>query len=155
MSRLRPSVCRIIFLTSIRWGCFESAIESALAHHLPAVSVERVIDDPLGGILFVVVLETQVAEPLGNRLQPFSLRLAPERVVGIRAVDDLAEQDQGRVTRQSILLENGLKRAFLAVVSQFYRFHVIGNGSLSFSYLHHLVSGDEQELCVLVHKFLD
>jgi hypothetical protein len=41
------------------------------------------------------------------------------------------------------------------VVSKLHPFYVIGNGSLSFSDLHHLVRGDEQELGVLVHEFLD
>src|SRR5713101_5794618 len=62
----------------------------ALAHHFLTIGVERIIHDPLGGVLFVIILEAQVAEALGDRLQSRSLGLVPERVVGIRTVDDLA-----------------------------------------------------------------
>jgi len=57
-----------------------------------AIGIEGIVDDPLGGVLFVVVLETQVAKTLGDGLQSRSLGLVPERIVGIRAVDDLASK---------------------------------------------------------------
>ncbi len=94
-------------------------------------------------------------EALSNRLQPFSFRLVPERVVGIRAVDDLAEQDQRCIARQVVLLEDSLKRAFFAMMAQFHIFHVIGNGPLSFSHLHHLVGRHKNKLSIFVHKLFD
>src|SRR5207247_2001467 len=96
--------------------CFECAIGAALAYHLLTVGVEGIVDDPLGGVQLVVILEAQVLEALGNRLQPLSFGLVPEGIVGIRPVDDLAEQDQRRVVRQVVLLEDGLKRAFFAMM---------------------------------------
>src|SRR5260370_939109 len=134
---------------------FECATGPALADHLLAVGVEGIVDDPLGGVLLVVVLEAQMPEALSNRLQPLSFRLVPERVVGIRAVDDLAEQDQRCIVRQVVLLEDSLKRTFFAMMAQFHIFHIIGHGPLSFSHLHHLIVGDEQELGVLIDKFPD
>src|SRR5260221_13216554 len=92
------------------------AIELALAHHLLTIGVEGVIDNPLSGVLLVVILETEVAEALGDGLQPRPLGLVPERVVGIGAVDDLAQEHQRRVARQVVLLEDSLKRALLAMM---------------------------------------
>src|SRR3954464_13489136 len=86
------------------------AIRLALAHHFLTIRVEGIIHDPLGGVLFVVVLETQVTETLGNRLQSWPLGLVPERIVGIRAIHDLAKQNQRCVARQVVLFEDGLKR---------------------------------------------
>ena len=40
----------------------EIAVVLALLHHLPAVSVKRVVDDPLGGVHRVIVLEAEMAE---------------------------------------------------------------------------------------------
>src|SRR5436309_8908071 len=68
------------------------AVGLALAHHFLAIGVEGIIHDPLGGILLVVILETKMAEALGNRLQSRSLGLVPECIIGIRTVDDLAKQ---------------------------------------------------------------
>src|SRR6266487_6719669 len=85
------------------------AIGLALAHHGLTIGVECVIDDPLGLVLLVIILETQMAEAFGDSFESWSLGLVPERIVGIRTVDDLAEQDEGRVTREVVLLENGFK----------------------------------------------
>src|SRR6266516_7897355 len=68
------------------------AIGLALAHHGLTIGVECVIDDPFSGVLLVVILEPKMAEPLGDGLQAWTLGLVPERVVGISAVDDLAQQ---------------------------------------------------------------
>jgi hypothetical protein len=92
---------------------------------------------------------------LGNRLQALSFRLVPECIVGIRAIDDLAEQHQGRITAKTILLEDGLERALLAMMPQFHVFHIVGNGMFSRSYLHHLIAGYKQELGVLIYKLFD
>src|SRR5207248_3111043 len=117
--------------------------------------VEGVVDDPFGGVLLMVILEAQMTKTLGNRLQSWPLGLFPECIVSIRAADNLAQQHQGRITRQVVLLEDGLKRAFFAMMPQFHIFHVIGNSPLSFSYLHHLIGRNEQELGILIDKFLD
>src|SRR5260370_42040687 len=86
------------------------AVGLALAHHFLTIRVEGVIHDPLSGVLFVVGLPAQMAEALGDGFQSRPLRLVPERIVGIRAVHDLAQQDQRRIIRQVVLLENGLKK---------------------------------------------
>src|SRR3974377_289977 len=45
------------------------AVRLALPNHLPTVGVERVVDDPFGRVLCVVILEAEVAEALGNCLK--------------------------------------------------------------------------------------
>src|SRR6266566_6145950 len=62
------------------------AIRLALAHHFLTIGVERVIHNPFGGVLLVVILETKMAETLGDGLQPWSLGLVPKCIVGIRTV---------------------------------------------------------------------
>src|SRR5438105_3010210 len=89
------------------------AVGLALAHHFLAIRIEGVIDNPLGGVLLMVILETKMAEALGDGLEARSLGLVPEGIVGIRAVDDLAQQDQRSVARQIVLFEDGLKRTLL------------------------------------------
>ena len=86
------------------------------------VGVEGIIDDPLGGVQLVVICEAQVPEALSNCLQPLSFRLVPEGVIGIGTVDNLAEQDQGWIVSQVVLLEDGLKRALFAVMPEFHSF---------------------------------
>ena len=44
------------------------AIGLALARHFLTIGVEGIIDNPLGGILLVVIFETQMAEALGDSL---------------------------------------------------------------------------------------
>src|SRR6266702_3358117 len=84
-----------------------------------------------------------------------SLGLVAERVVGIRAVHDLTEQDQCCIARQVVLLEDGLKRTLFAVMPQLHIFHVVGYGSFALGHLHHLVGRYEQEIGILVHKLFD
>src|SRR6476469_7077878 len=67
----------------------EGAIELAASDHLPAVGIEGIVDDPLGGVLLVVVLEAEMAESLGDRFQAGALGLVPEGIVCVSAVDDL------------------------------------------------------------------
>ncbi len=54
---------------------FEGTIGLVLPNHLLAVGVESIVDDPLGGVLLMVIFEAQVAEALGNGLEPFSFWL--------------------------------------------------------------------------------
>ena len=61
----------------------------AAAHHLLTVPIERIVYDRLGRDQFVVVLESKMPETFGDRVEPRSLWLIPQHVVGIRAIDDL------------------------------------------------------------------
>src|SRR5229473_1059894 len=72
--------------SSVLWH--EIAVGLALAHHFLTIGIQGVIDDPLGGVLLMVVFVAQVAEAFGNRLQPWPLRLVPQGVIGICAIDD-------------------------------------------------------------------
>src|SRR5260370_17489849 len=98
---------------------FECATGPALADHLLAVGVEGIVDDPLGGVLLVVVLEAQMPEALSNRLQPLSFRLVPERVVGIRAVVVLSDQYRRFIFRPVLLLYYSLKQTFFTILAHF------------------------------------
>src|SRR6266436_4090537 len=131
------------------------AVGLALAHHFLTIGIEGVVDDPLGGVLLVVVLETEVAEALSDGLQSRSLGLVPERIIGIRAIHNLAEQDESRVTSEVVLLEDGLKRTLLAVMAQFHIFHVIGDRPFAFCHLQHLVGWHKEKLSIFVHKFFN
>src|SRR6266536_4532077 len=131
------------------------AIRLALAHHCLTIGVECVIDNAFGGVLLMVILETKMAETLGDGLQSWTLGLVPERIVGIRTVDDLAQQHQRRISRQVVLLEDSLKRTLFAVMAQFHIFHIIGRGPFALCHLHHLVGWHKQELGILVHKLFD
>jgi hypothetical protein len=65
-------------------------------HHLAAIRVERIVDDPLGGIKRVVIPVAEMPEAFGHCLETRSLGLMVERVVGIGAVDDPAQPARGQ-----------------------------------------------------------
>src|SRR5262249_15353037 len=50
----------------------EIAVRLSVGHHLFAIRMERVVDDPFGGIERVIVLETELAKALGNRLEAWA-----------------------------------------------------------------------------------
>src|SRR5438552_10812372 len=128
---------------------FESTIGFALTDHLLTVGIQGIIHYPLSRILLMVILEAKVTEALRDGLQSLSFRLAPKGIVGIGAVDDLAQKHQRRVTDEVVLLEDSLKRTLLAVMAQFHIFHIIGCGPLALCHLHHLVGWHKQELGIL------
>jgi len=69
-------------------------------HHLFAVFVERIVNNPLGRVDFMVALKIQAAKSFRNGVQPRALRLLPQSVVSIRAIDDLPKQHERRILRQ-------------------------------------------------------
>ena len=103
----------------------------------------------------MIVRVAKVAEALGNGLQTWTLRLVPKCVVGIGAVDDLAQQHQGGVAGQVVLLQDRLERTLLAVVAQLDVFDVKGNGAQALRLGHDLIGRDEEKLGVRVDEFLD
>src|SRR5262249_8635834 len=52
-------------------------------HHLFAIRIEHIVDDPLGRVYFVIVFVAEVPEAFGNCLKSGPFRLIIERVVGI------------------------------------------------------------------------
>jgi hypothetical protein len=78
-----------------------------------------------------------------------------ERVIGIRAVDDLAEQNERAIVRQLVSLQNRFERAFLAVMAEFDVLDVIGNGVEPLGFVHHLVRRHEDEFRIFVDEVLD
>src|SRR5260370_3387732 len=107
----------------------ESSIWLPALHPLLAIRVQRSVNNPLRCIDFVVVLKIQPAKPFRDGVQPRALRLLPQRVVGVRAIHDLAKQHQRWIRRQIVFLQNRLERTFLAVVTQLYRGHVKWSGT--------------------------
>src|SRR5262249_19013419 len=103
----------------------------------------------------VIVLVAEIPKALGNGFEARSLGLMIKRIVGIGAVDDLAEQEERVVVRQFVLLQDGLERTLLAVMTQFDTFHVIRNGIETLRFIHDLFGRDEEELRILVDEFLD
>src|SRR5262249_2942636 len=89
----------------------------------------------------------------GFKSRPFGLLV--KRVVGIGAIDDLAEQHQCGVSGELVLLQDRLERAFLAVVAQFDILYVIRNRAEAVDLIHDLVRWDKNKLGILVDEFLD
>src|SRR3972149_1265499 len=117
-----------------------------LADHPLAIGVERVVDDSLGGVDLMIVTESELTKPLGDRCQAGTFRLAVEGVVGGGAVDNPAEQHQGRVGGQPILVEDGFEGTLLAVMPQLGAGDVERNRSEQLRLIRHLVRRDEDEL---------
>src|SRR5260370_1247443 len=127
---------------------------SALPNFLQ-IRVQPIINNPLRCIDFVIVLKIQAANPFRDGVQPRALRLLPQRVVGVRAIHDLAKQHQRRIRRQIIFLQNRLERTFLAVVTQFHGWHIKGHCSEFLRLAHHLLRRNKMKFRLRVHKFSD
>jgi len=93
-------------------------VRFAAFHHFLAVSIECVVDDPLGGILFVVILEAEMPESFSHGFETGPLRLMVKRIVGVGAVDDATEQYKCWIGGQLVFLQNRFERTFLAVVAE-------------------------------------
>ena len=103
----------------------------------------------------MVVLVAEMPEAFGHRLQPRSFGLMVERVVGVGAVDDPAQQHERGIARQLVLLEDRFERAFLAVMAKLDVLDVVGNGVEPLCLGHHLVRRRKDEFGVLVDELLD
>src|SRR5882672_17121 len=80
-----------------RASTHEVAVWLAALNHLAAIRIERVVDDPLRCIVFIVVLEAEMAEAFGHGFQTGPLRLMVQTVVGIGAVNDPPQQHQSGI----------------------------------------------------------
>src|SRR3989304_6303220 len=120
-----------------------------------AIGVERVVDDSLGGVDLMIVTESELAKPLGDRCQAGTFRLAVEGVVGVGAVDDPAEQHQGRVGGQVILVEDGFEGTPLAVMPQLGAGAGERNRSEPLRLIRHPVRRDEDELRRRIDELTD
>src|ERR1700680_4626233 len=145
-----PSAISYFFETSGR--ILEGSAELSTLYHLPAIRVQRIVNNPFGGIDFVVVAKAQVAKTLGNRIQTSGLRLMPQRVVRVSAVNDFGEQLQSQVCLEAVLLENRFEGAFLAVVSKLDTRNVEWCCVQSLRLRNDLFRRHKMELCVRVHE---
>src|SRR6516162_1110493 len=118
-------------------ACFsrsaELSVRLAASHHLLAVTVERVVHDGFGCDHLVVIFEPEMPKTFGDRIQSRGLRLIPQRVVGVSAVYDLCQENNGRIAREAVL--ECVEGALLAVVSELDALHVIGRRALSLRYV--------------------
>src|SRR5215213_11465193 len=96
-----------------------------------------------------------MTEALGNRVKSGPFGLIPERIVRVSSVDNPAEQHQCGIAVELVLLHDRLERALLAVMTQFDVRHVVWNSVEPFRLGHNLVARYENELGILVDKFLD
>src|SRR5262249_9938225 len=87
----------------------EIAVVLSLPHHLLAVTVKRVVDDPLGGINRMIVLEAEMPEAFPEAFKARRFGLLIEAIVGVGAVDDLAQQRERGVIAQLVLLQERLE----------------------------------------------
>src|SRR5260370_30319406 len=124
-------------------------------HHLFAIRIKRVKNNPFGRIDFVVVPEVQMAKSLRNGVQARGLRLLPQRIVGIRSIHDLPKQRERGVSRQIVFLQNRLEGTFLAVVPQFHRGDVKGRGLQLLRFAHHLLCRHKIKFRLRVHELSD
>src|SRR6266446_2137675 len=146
------------FSASLGLPCFPSAKRSVRLspfHHFFAVRIQRVVNNPLGRIDFVVAPEVQMAKTLRNGVQPGGLRLLPQGIIGVRAIHNFPKQHQRCITRQIIFLQNCLKRALLPMVSQLYSRYVKWHGPQLLRFAHHLLPQHKIKFRLRVHKFSD
>src|SRR5437899_2086066 len=66
----------------------------------------------------MIVFQAEMAESLGDGVEPRCFRLVPERVVRVCPVDDLGQEDDGWVPVELMLLHERIERALLAVVPE-------------------------------------
>src|SRR5262249_28371632 len=66
-------------------------------------------DDPLGGIHRMIVLEAEMAEAFRDGFKARRFGLLIEAIVGVGAVDDLAQQRERGVIAQLVLLQERLE----------------------------------------------
>src|SRR5260370_34672169 len=78
------------------------AIKPALPYHLFAVGIERIVNDPLGSIQCVIVLVAEMTKTFCDSLQAGSFGLSIQGIIGVRAIDDLAQQDKRGVVGQLV-----------------------------------------------------
>src|SRR6201991_1902149 len=124
----------------------------AALYHFQAIRIERVVDDPLRGIVFMVVLEAEMPKAFGDSFEARPLGLMVQRLVGGGAVDDPPQQHQSGVAGEFVLLQDCFERAFLAVMTKLDVLDVVGNGVKTAGLRHHLLPGHEHELGVLVDE---
>src|SRR5262245_3163103 len=94
-------------------------------------------------------------ETFGDGNESRSFGLVIERIVGVRAVDDLTQQYQRRIPRELVFFQDRLERALLAVMAQLDILDVVGNRVEAFRLVHDFLGRHEEELRALVDKFLD
>lgn len=59
-----------------------------LPDHLPAICIKGVINDPLGRIQVMVVLEAHMSKAFSNRFKARAFGLIPERIVSVSSILD-------------------------------------------------------------------
>src|SRR5262249_53331816 len=87
---------------------FEVTVWFSCLHHFFAVSIQRIVDDPLSGIYFMIVFVAEMSKAFGNGFKSRSFRLTIERVVRVRGIHDFSEKDKRGVIRKFVLLQDGL-----------------------------------------------
>src|SRR5262245_5404186 len=92
-------------------GSAKLPVRLAPPHHFLAVAIECIVDDGFSRDQFMVVLEAEMPEAFGNRVQPGGLRLVPKRVIGVGAVDDFGHKNDGRIARETVLLHQSVEGA--------------------------------------------
>src|ERR1700754_3154609 len=94
-------------------------------------------------------------ESFGDSFEARALRLLIQRVIGVGTVDDPPQQYQSGVAGEFAFFQDCFERAFLAVMAKLDVLDVVGNGVEALRLRHHLFSGHEHELGVLIDELLD
>jgi hypothetical protein len=87
----------------------EITVWFSILHHLFAVGIERIVNDPLGSIDLVIVFVAEMPKAFGNSFKSRSFRLTIERVVRVSGIDDLSEKDKRKIIRKLIFFQDSLE----------------------------------------------
>src|SRR5712664_427320 len=93
----------------------------------------------------MIVLVAEVAEALGDGVQPCCLRLVPQAVVRVGAVNDLGQQNNRGVASQIVLLDERVERTLLAVVTDLNVLYIERGCTLALGYFQYLLLRHKQE----------
>jgi hypothetical protein len=93
-----------------------------------------------------------VPEAFGDRFQARPFRLLVERIVRVGPVDDLPDQDQRRIRREIVLLEDGLERALFPMMPQLHSGDIEGGRPKAICFRRYLLGGDEDKLSLRIDK---
>ena len=92
-------------LPILAWmGLSECTFRLVAPNHLLAVPVQRVVDNPLRCVDRLIILEAKMPKALRDRAETRCLGLVPQRVVGVRTVDNLGKEHHGGITVEIVFL---------------------------------------------------
>src|SRR5882672_9048494 len=140
---------------AVQSNCAERAIRFPFFDHFLTIRVQSIINDPLGSVYFMIVLKAKMPKSLSDSLQADAFQLVPQCIIRIGSIDYFSKQNQRRVRRKLVFLENRFKGTFLSMMSQLCIRNVVRNCLFPFRYLQDLVRGNEEKFGLRIDELLD